>query len=57
MRNTAGTIESGISEISIRAPTKIKNMAPNISLEELLQILPTDALLDSAPILLQEKRQ
>jgi hypothetical protein len=48
MRNAAGTIKIGINEIAIRAPTEIKNMAPNISLRGIVTILATDAFLDSA---------
>ena len=48
MRNAAGTIKIGIGEISIKAPPEIKNMAPNIPLREIVTILATDALLDSA---------
>jgi hypothetical protein len=48
MRNAAGTIKIGINEISIKAPTEIKNMAPNISLRGIVTILATDALMDSA---------
>jgi len=57
MRNAAGTIKIGISEISIRAPTEIKNMRQTYPLVRIVTILATDVLLDSATNTPQEKRQ
>jgi hypothetical protein len=48
MRKAAGTIKIGISEISIRAPTEIKNMRQTYPLGGSVTILATDVLLDSA---------
>src|SRR5918999_602674 len=48
MRIAAGSMNTGISEISIRAPIEIKNMAPNMSLSGIVTILAAVALLDSA---------
>ena len=48
MRIAAGTMKSGIRDISIRAPIEIKNIAANMSRSGIVTILATDALLDSA---------
>lgn len=48
IRIAAGSMNTGISEISIRAPIEMKNRAPNMSLRGIVAILATDALLGSA---------